>query len=254
MLKGMVGSKPVPTLENIGQIADGLGLNAVLMQLPSAHLGRLALPAVLELPDEEGILLVTGTDRSRLRVIDPREGERWIDLDELEPETQLCRAVAFSRRPTSATKRFDITYFFPFLQRYRRSLVLVFVASLFIQIFSLAQPLIIQQIIDKVIGQQNFNTLYFLGVLLIGCSVISNILNLIRTFLFTDTTNRIDIATSGNILTHLFKLPLNYFDRRPVGEISTRLSELGSIRGFLTGTALTLILDVIFGTIYFFSS
>ena len=128
----------------------------------------------------------------------------------------------------------------------------MFVASLFIQIFSLAQPLIIQQIIDKVIGQQNFNTLYFLGVLLIGCSVISNILGLIRTFLFTDTTNRIDIATSGNILTHLFKLPLGYFDRRPVGEISTRLAELGSIRGFLTGTALTLVLDVIFGTVYFF--
>ena len=120
---------------------------------------------------------------------------------------------------------------------YRRSLVLVFAASLFIQIFSLAQPLIIQQIIDKVIGQQNFNTLYFLGVLLIGCSVISNVLGLIRTFLFTDTTNRIDIATSGNILTHLFKLPLGYFDRRPVGEISTRLSELGNIRGFLTGTS-----------------
>ena len=102
----------------------------------------------------------------------------------------------------------------------------MFVASLFIQIFSLAQPLIIQQIIDKVIGQQNFNTLYFLGVLLIGCSVISNIFNLIRTFLFTDTTNRIDIATSGNILTHLFKLPLGYFDSRPVGEISTRLLNL----------------------------
>ena len=130
--------------------------------------------------------------------------------------------------------------------------MLVFVASFFIQIFSLAQPLIIQQIIDKVIGQQNFNTLYFLGVLLIGCSVISNILNLIRTFLFTDTTNRIDIATSGNILTHLFKLPLGYFDRRPVGEISTRISELGTIRGFLTGTALTLVLDVIFGVIYLF--
>ena len=81
--------------------------------------------------------------------------------------------------------------------------------------FSLAQPLIIQQIIDKVIGQQNFNTLYFLGVLLIGCSVISNILNLIRTFLFTDTTNRIDIATSGNILTHLFKLPLGYLIDAP---------------------------------------
>ena len=252
MLKGMVGNKPSPTLENIGHIADGLGLNAILMKLPSAHLGRLSLPAALELPEAQGLVLVTGKSRNSLRVIDPREGERWIDLSEPELESQVCRAVTFSRRPTTATKRFDITYFFPFLKRYRRSLVLVFVASLFIQIFSLAQPLIIQQIIDKVIGQQNFNTLYFLGVLLIGCSVISNILNLIRTFLFTDTTNRIDIATSGNILTHLFKLPLGYFDRRPVGEISTRLSELGNIRGFLTGTALTLILDVIFGTVYFF--
>ena len=160
MLKGMVGSKPSPTLEILGQIADGLGLNAVLMQLPSAHLCRLSLPAVLELPDEEGLVLVTGSAGNRLRVIDPREGERWVDLAELEQQ-QICRAVTFSRRPTSATKRFDISYFFPFLQRYRRSLVLVFVASLFIQIFSLAQPLIIQQIIDKVIGQQNFNTLYF---------------------------------------------------------------------------------------------
>ena len=252
MLKRMVGSKPVPTLENLGQIADGIGLNAVLMKLPSAHLGRLILPAVLELPEQQSLVLVTGYQKGRLRVIDPREGERWIDLLELEQLHPGCRAVTFSRRPTTATKRFDVSYFFPFLQRYRSSLVLVFVASLFIQIFSLAQPLIIQQIIDKVIGQQNFNTLYFLGVLLVGCSVISNVLNLIRTFLFTDTTNRIDIATSGNILTHLFKLPLGYFDRRPVGEISTRIAELGKIRGFLTGTALTLILDVIFGAIYFF--
>ena len=252
MLKGMVGNKTTPTLENLGQIADSIGLNAVLMQLPAPHLGRLSLPAALELPVDEGLVLVTGSTGGSLRVIDPREGERWINLEELEQEQKVLRAVTFSRRPTTATKRFDITYFFPFLQRYRRSLVLVFVASLFIQIFSLAQPLIIQQIIDKVIGQQNFNTLYFLGVLLIGCSVISNILSLIRTFLFTDTTNRIDIATSGNILTHLFKLPLGYFDKRPVGEISTRLSELGSIRGFLTGTALTLVLDVIFGTVYFF--
>ena len=252
MLKGMVGSKPTPSLENLGQIADGLGLNAVLMQLPAAHLDRLALPALLELAEGEGIVLVNGSRNGQLRVIDPREGERSLAMAELAEEQPLFRAVTLSRRATSATKRFDITYFFPFLQRYRKSLILVFVASLFINIFALAQPLIIQQIIDKVIGQQNFNTLYFLGVMLIGCSVISNLLNLIRTFLFTDTTNRIDIATSGNILSHLFKLPLGYFDKRPVGEISTRLSELGTIRGFLTGTALTLVLDVIFGVVYLF--
>ena len=118
MLKGMVGNKPSPTLENLGQIADGLGLSAVLMQLPSAHLGRLSLPAALELPEEEGLVLVTGSVPGRVRVIDPREGERWIDLVELEQK--VCRAVTFSRRPNPVTKRFDITYFFPFCQRYRR--------------------------------------------------------------------------------------------------------------------------------------
>ena len=143
MLKGMVGSKTTPSLENIGQIADGLGLSAVLLDLPTAHLGRLSLPSVLELPQQQGLLLVSGQRRGFLRVIDPREGERWIDLVALEQEQPACRAVTFSRRATTATKRFDISYFFPFLQRYRRSLVLVFVASLFIQIFSLAQPLII---------------------------------------------------------------------------------------------------------------
>ncbi len=250
MLQGLVGDKSSPSLENIGQIADALGLTAVMMQVPVPHLGRVTLPAVVESSD--GILLLVGYKDDNVLAVDPREGERTIPSSEFSEESQIVRIITFSRRADSATKRFDITYFFPFLQRYRSSLILVFVASIFINIFGLAQPLIIQQIIDKVIGQQNFSILYFLGVMLIGVSIISNILNLIRTFLFTDTTNRIDIATSGNILTHLFRLPLNYFDKRPVGEISTRISELGTIRGFLTGTALTLILDVIFGVVYLF--
>ena len=96
MLKATVGNKPAPTLEHLGQIADGLGLSAVLMKLPPAHLGRLSLPAVLELPEAEGIVLVTGSARSRLRVIDPREGERWIEFAELEQEQQSCRAITLA--------------------------------------------------------------------------------------------------------------------------------------------------------------
>ena len=230
------GQQATPTLENSGKLL----MASVSMPCDAASLGHLRRLSCLrlELSDHQGCCWSGPVGVAR-------EGERWIACG-LDQDQPACRAVPAAGRPHL---RFDAISFLPLL---RRSLVLVFVASLFIQIFSLAQPLIIQQIIDKVIGQQNFNTLYFLGVLLIGCSVISNILNLIRTFLFTDTTNRIDIATSGNILTHLFKLPLGYFDRRPVGEISTRLAELGSIRGFLTGTALTLILDVIFGIVYFF--
>lgn len=108
------------------------------MQVPASHLGRLALPALLELDD--GPVLLAGERRGRLRVIDPREGERHINLVQLAETQPLFRAVTLSRRPNTAEKRFDISYFFPYLQRYRQSLVLVFVASLFINLFGLAQP------------------------------------------------------------------------------------------------------------------
>ena len=138
MLKRMVGSKPVPTLENLGQIADGIGLNAVLMKLPSAHLGRLMLPAVLELPEQQSLVLVTGYQKGRLRVIDPREGERWIDLLELEQLHPGCRAVTFSRRPTTATKRFDVSYSRSYSAI--EPLVLVFVARYLFRFFRWRSP------------------------------------------------------------------------------------------------------------------
>jgi ATP-binding cassette subfamily B protein len=68
--------------------------------------------------------------------------------------------------------------------------------------------------------------------------------------LFIDTTNRIDLSLGTQIIDHLLRLPLSYFDRRPVGEVSNRISELEKVRGFLTGTALTTILDAVFALLY----
>ena len=75
-------------------------------------------------------------------------------------------------------------------------------------------------------------------------------LNAVRTNLFIDTTNRIDISLGEQVIDHLLRLPLTYFDKRPVGELSSRLSELEKIRSFLTGTALTVVIDSIFSFLY----
>ena len=68
--------------------------------------------------------------------------------------------------------------------------------------------------------------------------------------MFADTTNRIDITLGAEVIQHLLRLPQRYFDRRPIGELQTRLAELGNIRGFLTGSVLTLGLDAVFSIIY----
>lgn len=118
------------------------------------------------------------------------------------------------------------------------------------QLFALANPLMIQVIIDKVIVQNSPETLNTLGVFLLVIAVFEGILTFLRTSLFVDTTNRIDMTLGSEIIDHLLRLPLKYFERRPVGEISTRINELENIRQFLTGTALTVVLDAIFSVIY----
>ncbi|NES20972.1 MAG: peptidase domain-containing ABC transporter, partial [Symploca sp. SIO3E6] len=111
-------------------------------------------------------------------------------------------------------------------------------------------PLMIQVIIDKVIVQNSPDTLHVLGGFLVVIAIFEGILTSLRTYLFVDTTNRIDMALGSEIIDHLLRLPLRYFEKRPVGELSTRINELENIRQFLTGTALTVVLDAVFSVIY----
>jgi len=147
-------------------------------------------------------------------------------------------------------RKFGFSWFLPALQQHRTVLLEVLLASFFVQLFGLVNPLLIQQVIDKVIINNSPSALGVLGLLLVVFAVFEGLLLCLRTFLFVDTTNRIDLSLGTQIIDHLLRLPLSYFDRRPVGEVSSRIGELEKIRSFLTGTALTTILDAIFALLY----
>jgi ATP-binding cassette subfamily B protein len=108
----------------------------------------------------------------------------------------------------------------------------------------------LQIIIDRVLVQNSLDTLNVLGIFLILMAFFESLLMSLRTYLFVDTTNRIDMALGSEIIDHLLRLPLKYFEKRPVGELSSRINELENIRQFLTGTALTVVLDAVFSVIY----
>jgi len=105
-------------------------------------------------------------------------------------------------------------------------------------------------IIDKVISQRSLDTLQVLGVALVVVTLMEGVIGSLRTFLFSETTNRIDLRLGSEVIDHLLRLPLSYFDRRPVGELGTRIAEMEKIRNFLTGQALTTVLDAAFSVIY----
>ena len=169
---------------------------------------------------------------------------------ELVGDQSGARLLLLQPGRESQRRKLGLSWFFPQIRKYRRSLIEVMLASLVLQLLNLAQPLVMQQIFDKVIGQQNLDTLYTLGFILLLVSLFQGLIGAVRTYLFADTTNRIDITLGAEVIQHLLRLPQRYFDRRPVGELQTRLAELGNIRGFLTGSLLTLALDAVFSVIY----
>lgn len=134
--------------------------------------------------------------------------------------------------------------------KYRYILAEVFFASLVLQLFALATPLIFQTVIDKVLVHHGYETLTVMVSGLALIALFDAVLSGLRTWLFTHTSNRMDVELGSRLFKHLVRLPLSYFEARRVGDSVARVRELETIRQFLTSTSMTLVLDLLFGTIF----
>ena len=147
--------------------------------------------------------------------------------------------------------KFDISWFIPVLLRYKRIFSEVIVASFFLQVFALVSPLFFMVIIDKVLVHRGLTTLDVLVFGLLVVSVFEVLLGLLRTYIFSHTTNRVDVELGAKLFDHLLKLPLSYFQARRTGESIARVRELENIRNFITGSSLTLVIDLFFTFVFF---
>ena len=238
-------------LQAVAAICDLLGLRTTGLQPNSADLlTRLPFPALTLINGHP--LVLWQARQQQLLVGDPVAGQRWMDAAELldqSPGEQLA-VLCLERSASTPKARFGFSWFVPAIQKHRNALLQVVITSFFVQLLGLFNPLLIQQIIDAVISQGNYSSLNVLGTLLVAMALAQALLGSLRTYLFSDTTNRIDISLGATIIHHLLRLPLGYFAKRPVGEVSSRIAELEKIRSFLTGTALTVLLDAVFSVVY----
>lgn len=148
-------------------------------------------------------------------------------------------------------RRFDFSWFIPAILKYRTMLGEVLLASFFIQLFALVTPLFFQVIIDKVLIHSGLTTLDVLAVGLLVVSIFEVLLGGLRNYVFSHTTNRIDVTLGAELFRHLLRLPLSYFEARRVGDTVARVRELEGIRNFITGSAVTLVIDLLFTVVFF---
>ncbi len=240
-----------PGIQMIGKIANSLGLQAAAAKVPSIHLNRIQTPSFVKTGNI--FSLIKASDENSITLLnDQNQYEKIQKNDFHELFSSDIEVVLIEKSNLTKTRRFGWDWFLPVLKKYKTVLLQVLAASVVIQLFTLSSPLIIQLIIDKVINQRSLDTLQVLGIALIMVTFLEGILGSLKAFLFTDTTNRIDQRLGAEVIDHLLRLPLNYFDKRPVGELASRVGELEKIRNFLTGQAMTSILDALFSLIYIF--
>ena len=233
----------------MGQLAEAMGLQTQVGAVKFDQLHRLELPVMVK--HKHHYSLITEVGEGRVLLADPEQG--WLTLPIAEAREswgEQVQVVLLKRLDDTPSKNFGWGWFAPVIKRFQWPLIQVLLASLFIQLFQLANPLLIQQIIDKVINQSNLSALQVLGAALVASALFQGLLTAVRTWLLIDTTDRMDLLLGSQVIDKLLRLPLRFFENRPVGELSQRLSELGNLRGFLTGTAITSALDLLFATIY----
>jgi subfamily B ATP-binding cassette protein HlyB/CyaB len=238
-----------PNLQLCGQIAAMLGLIVSGAKVGAEAATRLITPALV--PWKDGFAILVSSSAQGWTLASPREG--WVRLSPAQIKAAYpdgLELLLLERSTATPEQKFGPGWFWPALKRYRGMLLQVLLASFVVQLFSLANPLLIQVIVDKVITQRSLDTLQILGFALVVVTLMEGVIGSLRTFLFTDTTNRIDLRLGSEVIDHLLRLPLGYFDQRPVGELGTRIAELEKIRNFLTGQALMTLLDAAFSVIY----
>ena len=236
-------------LQLIGELLSNLGLHVSSGEIPTNMAFRLQTPCVINW--KESFALILKSSQEGILVASPSEGLIEIKTDQIDTFFKNVIPILLLEQTDETPKVvFNLSWFWSAIKKYKLVLAQVLLASFIVQLFTLGNPLLIQVIIDKVISQRSLDTLQVLGIALLFVTLLEGILGSLKTFLFAETTNRIDQKLGSEVIDHLLRLPLGYFDKRPVGELGSRIDELEKIREFLTGQALSTILDAVFSLIY----
>ncbi|SNB76432.1 Toxin RTX-I translocation ATP-binding protein [Kingella negevensis] len=235
--------------------AKRLELKAKVVKQPISRLPMASLPALVWREDGDHFLLakIDGTGEATQYLIHDLSENRPIILNASEFAARYSGKMIFVASRASvlgSLAKFDFTWFIPAVIKYRRIFLEVLLVSVVLQIFALITPLFFQIVMDKVLVHRGFSTLDVVAVALLVVSLFEIMLGGLRTYIFAHTTSRIDVELGARLFRHLLALPLAYFENRRVGDTVARVRELEQIRNFLTGQALTSVLDLVFSFIF----
>jgi ATP-binding cassette, subfamily B, bacterial HlyB/CyaB len=251
--------------------ARGLGFKAALRRVKAKALPKQALPCLalvkrvsppsadcVESRESIGFALILKAEGGRLLFFEPGSQQPTL-ASVAEVAERYCGQVILCAPQVKAAndeeaegkpREFSFRWFVPELLKHKRIWRDVLLASLVIQLMALAMPLFTQTIIDKVVVHRTMSTLTVIGLALLLFMVFTAIMSWVRQYLVIHTGNRVDAVLGTQVFEKLFSLPARYFEHRPTGVLVARLHGVETIREFISGAAVSLILDLPFLLIF----
>ena len=236
--------------------AGDIGLRARRFDgIAAAHLQKMPRPLVCRMKNGGYGLCRGFNDKGQPLILDPAAGRQGFADPIAFAKNFSGEVILFAKRfriekLTDKIEKFGFRWFIPVVAKYKSFLIQVLFISLILQGFGLLTPLFTQTIIDRVLTHRSISTMDVMLAGMILVALFSQWMSALRSYLFIHTTNKIDVTLSSHLFRKITELPVKYFDKWQVGDIVSRMSELETIRNFLTGSSLTVVLDVVFAVIY----
>jgi len=196
-----------------------------------------------EQPETVPLSELTKHFRSDILLVARDTAQTTADLEEEQ-------SASSPQPPAPGHTPFGFRWFIPELMKHKRIWRDILIASLAIQLVGLVTPLFTQVIIDKVIVHQTQSTLIAIAAGLVMFMLFNSAMTWLRQYFVLHTGNRIDAVLGSQVFRHLLHLPLPYFEHRPTGTLVARLHGVETVREFISGAAVTLLLDLPFLLIF----
>ncbi len=239
------------SLKGLASAAESIGFTSRPVKASLDKLAIANLPAIAHWSGKHYIVVYQIT-KDRVIVCDPALGQLSLSHDQFKQDwtnyTLLLQPTALLKDAPEVSTPF--WQFFELVKPHSIVLFEVFIASVLIQVFGLVTPLFTQLILDRVVVQQSNLTLTAVGLGLLIFGWFQVAMTGLRQYLLDHTANRVDLALIVGFINHTFRLPLGFFESRFVGDIIARVQENRKIQRFLTGEALSIVLDLLTVFVY----
>ncbi len=252
---------PPYSLVTLREAGKALGFRFGEAQARGLDWSRVTFPIVAfrSRDGEHRPLLIAKTGNSRALYFEPGSNEpRTVPVGELSgliaPAVLLvAKEAPEAQNPdpeSSGRPPFGFRWFATELARHKAVWRNVLAASLSLQVVGLATPLFTQVVIDKVVVHQTSSTLMLVGMGLLLFMAFSAGMTWLRQYLVLHTGNRVDAVLGSEAFWHLLRLPMAYFEHRPTGTLIARLHAVETLREFLAGAAVAMLLDMPFLVVF----